>query len=71
MSDRLHVHDALPTAAGGVLGIGIRGDDGGEDRRSQFERSLEGGLQAYVGGRVGRVGLQLEQCVWRVFRKVD
>ena len=50
MSDRLHVDEALPTAASGVLGLHIRGDVGGEDRRLQFEGTLEGGLQPYVGG---------------------
>jgi hypothetical protein len=49
MSERLHIDDALPTVASGVLHVGIRGDDGGEDRRSQFEGALEGGLQVDAG----------------------
>ena len=57
VSNRLHVHDALPTAAGGVLLDLLGRDDGGEDRRPQFEGALEGGLQAHVGGRVGGVRL--------------
>lgn len=57
MSERLHVDDALPVAASGVLNVEIGGGEGGEDRRSQFEGALEGGLQVDVGGRVGRVRL--------------
>lgn len=71
MSERLHVDDTFPTAASGVLHVDIRGDEGGEDRGSQFEGALEGGLQADAGGRVGRVRLQFELRVYRVFRKVD
>ena len=57
MSERLHVDDALPIAASRVFRIDIRGHEGGEDRRSQFEGALEGGLQVDAGGRVGRLRL--------------
>jgi hypothetical protein len=50
MSERLDVDDALPTAASGVLRVDVGGDEGGEDRGSQFEGALEGGLQADAGG---------------------
>jgi hypothetical protein len=50
MTERLHVDDALPTAASGVLHVDVREDEGGEDRGSQFEGALEGGLQADAGG---------------------
>lgn len=71
MSDRLHVDDAFPTAASWVLRVDVGGDQGGEDGRSQLEGTLKGGLQADVGGRVGRVRFQFELCVRRVFGKVD
>ena len=57
MSERLHVDDALPVATSGVLNVEIGGGEGGEDRRSQFEGALKGGLQADAGRRVGRVRL--------------
>ncbi len=50
MADRLHVDDALPTAASGVRRVNIGGDGGGEDRRPQLEGTLEGRLQADAGG---------------------
>jgi hypothetical protein len=71
MSERLHVDDALPAAAGGVLRVDVGVDERGEDRRSQFEGALEGGLQADAGGRVGRVRSQPELRVWRVLREVE
>ncbi len=50
MADRLHIDDALPIAASGVLRVDIRGDEGGEDRRSQLEGTLKGRLQVHAGG---------------------
>ena len=49
-SERLLVYDARPTAASGILRVDIRGDEGRENRRSQFEGTLEGGLQADADG---------------------
>ena len=50
MSERLHIDDAFPIAASGVLYVDIRGHEGREDRRSQFEGTLKGGLQVDAGG---------------------
>ena len=63
MSDRLHVDDALPTAASRVYRVDIRVDESGEDRRFQLEGTLKGGLQDDVGRCIGRVRLEFELCV--------
>ena len=57
MSERLHIDDTLPIAASGVLYVDIGGYEGREDRRSQFEGTLKGGLQVDADGRVRRFRL--------------
>jgi len=52
MTDRLHIDDALPAAASRVRRVDIRGDEGGEDRRSQLEGTLKCRLHVDAGGRV-------------------
>ena len=61
VADRLHVDHALPAEASRVLHVLIWSDEGGEDRRSQLERALEGRVQVDVGRCVGGVRFQFEQ----------
>lgn len=70
-ADRLHVDLALPALAGGVLHIGVGGDDRVEYRGLQFEDALKGRVQMDAGGRVGGVRFQLELRVGCLVRKVE